>query len=217
MAFSGDLAFDPTSHSLSTSSGDPFRFSPPSGSILPAANYVRDLALYRPPLPETQRKGLEVEVDEQSERIQLVEPFPAWDGKDEVDCGLLIKVKGKCSKSTSPYKDIGFTQGMRIDLSPCVLVQRRIIFQQRAHGINTADTWRTSPVSHLHTLFHSPSVQPAYPFIVLFLFRRFFLLRLSGLYSENLLIGAVNAENGKTNSVRNVLTGRWDTVPNVAK
>lgn len=37
------------------------------------------------------------------------------------------------------------------------------------------------------------------------------------IFTENLLIGAVNAENDKTNCVKNTMTGEWDTVPNVAK
>ena len=97
MAFSGKLDFDPTSDLIPTSTGSAFRFSAPEGSVLPPEEYARDLALYCPPPKE--RQSLVVDVDPTSDRIQLVQPFAEWDGQDEKELEMLIKVKGKCSKS----------------------------------------------------------------------------------------------------------------------
>jgi aconitate hydratase len=99
MAFSGKLDFDPTSDNIPTPAGPSFRFSAPVGSVLPPKEYVRDLALYCPPLNPKEREHLVVDVDPESERIQLIQPFKGWEGVDEKEVGLLIKVKGKCSES----------------------------------------------------------------------------------------------------------------------
>jgi aconitate hydratase len=99
MAFSGNLSFDPTSDPIPTPSGSSFRFSAPIGSVLPPNEYVRDLELYCPPLRPEEREHLVVDVDPTSDRIQLVQPFKAWEGGDEKDLEMLIKVKGKCSES----------------------------------------------------------------------------------------------------------------------
>jgi len=96
MAFSGRLDFDPTTEAITTPSGDTFRFSSPKGSILPPKEYVRSLSLYAP--PPSDRDGLQVNVDPASDRIQLVEPFKPWDGADNVDLKMLMKVQGKCSE-----------------------------------------------------------------------------------------------------------------------
>jgi aconitate hydratase len=47
--------------------------------------------------PAEDGSGITVEVDPQSSRLQLLSPFPAWDGKDFDDLHLLVKAKGKCT------------------------------------------------------------------------------------------------------------------------
>lgn len=41
--------------------------------------------------------AVKVDVDQKSDRLQLLDPFEAWDGKDLTDLTVLIKVKGKCT------------------------------------------------------------------------------------------------------------------------
>jgi len=93
-----------------------------------------------------------VKVDPNSKRLQLLDPFPIWDGKDYNDLAILIKVKGKCTTD----------------------------------HISMAGPWLKYR-GHLDNI------------------------------SNNLLIGAINSENEKTNNVFNRLTGEYDAVPNVAR
>jgi aconitate hydratase len=47
--------------------------------------------------PPADASGVSVMVDPKSDRLQLLEPFPAWDGQDFVDLPVLMKAKGKCT------------------------------------------------------------------------------------------------------------------------
>lgn len=95
MAFAGDLRFDPTKDKLKGADGVEFSFSSPNGDELPEKGYDPGRDTYQPP-PE-QRQAISVQVDPKSDRLQLLQPFPAWDGKDANDLPILIKVKGKCT------------------------------------------------------------------------------------------------------------------------
>jgi aconitate hydratase len=97
MAFAGDLTFNPLTDSLPRPDGSSFRFTPPQGPSLPQRGYERTLELYGPP-PED-GSSVDLAVDPSSNRIQLIEPFDAWNGEDEQEVELLIKVRGKCSMS----------------------------------------------------------------------------------------------------------------------
>lgn len=92
MAFAGDLSFNPLIDTIPLPNGGTFRFSPPEGPALPAS-YNRTLEFYVGPTD----KNIEVKVDPSSHRLQLIKPFPAWDGKDAQAVDLLIKIRGKCS------------------------------------------------------------------------------------------------------------------------
>lgn len=108
MAFAGDLTFNPLTDSLPLPDGSNFRFTPPQGPSLPQRGYERTLELYAPP-PED-GSSVDLAVDPSSSRIQLIKPFDAWNGEDEQNLELLIKVRGKCSmsrKSVTPSKAPG--------------------------------------------------------------------------------------------------------------
>ena len=88
LAFAGRLDFDPRKDAI----GD-FRFSEPQGDSLPAQGFAAcDTGFIAPsegsPAPV---------IDPQSKRLQVLKPFPAWDGKDFIGLRLLIKTKGKCT------------------------------------------------------------------------------------------------------------------------
>ena len=96
MAFAGDLTFNPLTDSLKGTDGKVFKFNDPSGFELPPRGYDPGENTFQPP-PED-RMTVQVAVDPKSDRLQLLEPFKPWDGKQPTDCPVLIKVKGKCSK-----------------------------------------------------------------------------------------------------------------------
>ena len=150
LAFSGDLSFNPETDSLKKPDGTEFRFEPPTGDYLPAQGFDPGMDTYQPPAEDG--SGLTVKVDPESDRLQLLEPFNKWDGKDIEDATVLIKARGKCTTD----------------------------------HISMAGPWLKYR-GHLDNI------------------------------SNNMLIGATNDENGKENTVENVLSGGTGKVPDVAR
>ncbi|EPQ31103.1 uncharacterized protein PFL1_01292 [Pseudozyma flocculosa PF-1] len=95
MAFAGRLTFNPLTDSLKGADGKEFKFSDPSGKELPPRGYDAGENTFQAP-PED-RASIEVAVDPKSDRLQKLEPFKPWDGKNPTDCPVLIKAKGKCT------------------------------------------------------------------------------------------------------------------------
>ena len=92
-AFSGDLNFDPVHGTLKTADGKNLKFEPPQGDELPSKGFAKGEEGFVPPAQSGE--GLEVDIPPTSERLQLLKPFPKWDGKDFEKLPLLIKTKGK--------------------------------------------------------------------------------------------------------------------------
>src|SRR5256712_87015 len=93
VAFAGDLTFDPVHGALKTAAGKELKFEPPQGEELPAKGFARVEEGYVPPAEDGE--SLQVEIPPGSERLQLLRPFPRWDGKHFIKLPLLIKTKGK--------------------------------------------------------------------------------------------------------------------------
>ena len=144
----GDLSFNPETDTLVGKNGEEIQLRPPEGDDLPARGYDPGQETYQAPAGGS----VEVVVDPASQRLQLLEPFKAWDGKDIEEALVLIKAKGKCTTD----------------------------------HISMAGPWLKYR-GHLDNI------------------------------SNNMLIGAVNAENGEVNSVKNQLTGEYGGVPDTAR
>ena len=98
LAFTGDLGFDPTRDSLTTPNGEKFQFNAPSGDYLPPDGFDPGEDTYQAPASsQKERDGVSVDVDPESERIQLLQAFDKWDGNDINDAVVLIKARGKCT------------------------------------------------------------------------------------------------------------------------
>jgi aconitate hydratase len=95
LALAGRIDFDPRADTLTNGSGDEVRLAVGAGTELPAAGFESGLAGFVAP-PAT-GAGVEVAVSPTSERLQLLAPFPAWDGRDFVDLPVLMKAAGKCT------------------------------------------------------------------------------------------------------------------------
>ncbi len=93
MAFSGDLRFNPLKDTLKTKDGKDFKFAPPTGDELPKEGFVMTSEGYLAPAEDGSK--VEVIVAEDSERLQLLEPFKPWDGKDLENLVIILKAKGK--------------------------------------------------------------------------------------------------------------------------
>jgi len=97
MVLVGDLRFNPLTDPVTAPDGRKVKLSPPSAPELPSRGFAQGAAGYLPPKPLAGRQRLEVAIAPTSERLQRLEPFPAWDGKDFKTLPILIKVKGQCT------------------------------------------------------------------------------------------------------------------------
>ncbi|SEP21357.1 aconitase [Flavobacterium sp. CF108] len=150
MAIAGDLGFNPLTDTLINEDGEEVMLDAPTGDELPAKGFYAEDPGFQAPAADG--SGVQVVVNPASERLQLLAPFDAWDGKNITGAKLLIKAFGKCTTD----------------------------------HISMAGPW-------LRFRGHLDNI------------------------SNNMLIGAVNAFNQKTNSVKNQLTGEYDAVPAVAR
>ena len=146
LAIAGDLRFNPIKDTLTNDKGEQVKLDEPGGQELPPRGFAVEDAGYQAPAKDG--SSVNVVVDPNSKRLQLLAPFPAWEGTDLKELKLLIKAKGKCTTD----------------------------------HISMAGPWLKFR-GHLDNI------------------------------SNNLLIGAVNFYNDKTDSVKNQLTGEYGAVP----
>ena len=146
IAISGNLGFNPITDTLTNNKGEQVKLDPPVGDELPTKGFAVEDAGYQAPAADG--SGVEVLVSPTSHRLQLLDPFKAWEGTDLMGLKLLIKAKGKCTTD----------------------------------HISMAGPWLKFR-GHLDNI------------------------------SNNMLIGAVNYFNEKTDTVKNQLTGEYGPVP----
>lgn len=148
LTIAGDLCFNPLTDTLKTADGREVKLKEPEGTDFPPNGFdVKDKGYLAPT-----GGNIEVVINPESNRLQALKPFVAWDGKDLIDMPLLLKAEGKCTTD----------------------------------HISMAGPWLRFR-GHLENI------------------------------SDNMLMGAVNAFTGKTNSVLNQLTGEYEAVSAVAK
>jgi aconitate hydratase len=150
IAISGDLGFNPITDTLINDKGEAVKLDPPTGDELPAKGFAVEDAGYQ--APAVDGSSVNVAVSPTSDRLQLLDPFAAWEGTNLSGLKLLIKAKGKCTTD----------------------------------HISMAGPWLKYR-GHLDNI------------------------------SNNMLIGAVNFYNEKTDSVKNQLTGEYQSVPKVQR
>lgn len=146
LAIAGDLTFNPITDTLTNEKGEQVKLDEPSGQELPQRGFAVEDAGYQAPAADG--SGVQVVVDPASKRLQLLDPFSAWEGTDLKGLKLLIKAKGKCTTD----------------------------------HISMAGPWLKFR-GHLDNI------------------------------SNNMLIGAVNFFNEKTDLVKNQLNGEYGPVP----
>lgn len=146
MAIAGTISFNPLTDTLANASGEKVKLSEPTGYELPPKGFAVEDAGYQAPAADG--SNVQVVVSPDSNRLQLLSPFAAWEGTDLKGLKLLIKAKGKCTTD----------------------------------HISMAGPWLKFR-GHLDNI------------------------------SNNMLIGAINYFNDKTDSVKNQLTGEYGPVP----
>jgi aconitate hydratase len=92
IAIAGKLTFNPLKDTLVNSEGAPVMLAEPKGINFPPDGFSEGKGYQKP-----DKSSAEVIISPSSNRLQRLEPFPAWDGKEILNVPLLIKVKGKCT------------------------------------------------------------------------------------------------------------------------
>ncbi|MGM0620413.1 MAG: aconitate hydratase [Bacteroidota bacterium] len=95
IAISGRLDFDPINDTLTNEKGETIKLDPPTGFELPVKGFDVKDAGYQDPAEDGSK--VKVNVASDSDRLQLLEPFDPWDGKNITGAKLLIKALGKCT------------------------------------------------------------------------------------------------------------------------
>jgi aconitate hydratase A / 2-methylisocitrate dehydratase len=93
LAIAGTLEFDPVHGTMPGPDGRAFRFTPPEAEELPRDGFARGEEGHEAPPADGDR--VEIIVRPDSERLQVLKPFPRWDGRDFIDLPVLLKTKGK--------------------------------------------------------------------------------------------------------------------------
>ncbi|KKY36590.1 putative aconitate hydratase [Diaporthe ampelina] len=93
MTVAGSLSFNPLTDKLKDKDGKEFSLKPPTGDGLPTRGYDPGMDTYQ--APPADRTTVQVQVSPSSDRLQVLQPFNEWDGKDYIDTPILIKTQGK--------------------------------------------------------------------------------------------------------------------------
>ncbi|MEI8397705.1 MAG: aconitate hydratase [Actinomycetes bacterium] len=95
IALSGRLDFDPSVDTITAPDGSEVKLDAPRGDILPANGYNEGEDTFT--APPADGSGVTVAVSPTSDRLQLLNPFGAWNGKDYIGLPVLMKAQGKCT------------------------------------------------------------------------------------------------------------------------
>lgn len=95
VAISGRLDFNPITDTLTNENGEQVKLDEPKGTELPAKGFDVEDNGYQ--APSEDGSNVQVIVDPKSDRLQLLEPFQPWDGKNIEGAKVLIKAFGKCT------------------------------------------------------------------------------------------------------------------------
>ena len=95
IAIAGDLGFNPLTDTLTNNKGEQVKLDAPYGDELPKNGFDVENNGYQAPAVDGSK--VDVSVKKDSDRLQLLEPFSLWNGKNIMGAKLLIKAKGKCT------------------------------------------------------------------------------------------------------------------------
>ncbi len=93
LALAGTLDFDPVTDTIMNEAGTAIELAIPTSTVLPPSGFIQPSV---PQIPVAD-SSVEIEVSPTSKRLQLLTPFPSWDGEDYVELPIIAKAKGKCT------------------------------------------------------------------------------------------------------------------------
>ena len=95
-ALAGRLSFNPLTDTLTDTQGNAVKLDPPKPAPeVPETGFDPGQASYI--APPDDGSDIEIVVDPNSQRLQVMNPWPAWEGNDFTDMPVLMKVQGKCT------------------------------------------------------------------------------------------------------------------------
>ena len=145
IAISGRLDFNPMTDTLTNDKGEQVKLVEPKGFELPPKGFAVDDPGYQAPAGNSSE--VEVVVNPKSDRLQLLEPFAAWDGKDIEGLKLLIKAKGKCTTDhismAGPWLKY---RGHLENISQNLLIGAINYFNEKANAVKNQLTGEYVPV-----------------------------------------------------------------------
>jgi aconitate hydratase len=96
LSIGGKLSFNPLTDEITAQDGTKFKLLPPeTAPEVPKSGFVQGNDVYVSPASDPD--SVNVIIDDNSTRLQRLEPFPKWDGKDYLDLPIMVKAKGKCT------------------------------------------------------------------------------------------------------------------------
>jgi aconitate hydratase len=95
LTIAGRLDFDPANDTLTNEAGEEVRLTVGAGEELPADGFDPGEETFQ--APPADGSSVEVTVSPTSDRLQVLTPFPAWNGEDITDLAVLVKAQGKCT------------------------------------------------------------------------------------------------------------------------
>ncbi len=145
LVLAGDLTFNPITDFLTNSLGEQVKLAEPAGFDLPPGGFGSSDNGFQKPSKD--KSAVSVKIDPASDRLQILEPFPAWDGKDYKDLPLLIKAKGKCT--TDHISMAGFWlqyRGHLDNISNNYMIGAVNSFNNQTNSILNQNTGKYEPV-----------------------------------------------------------------------
>ncbi|WP_436415397.1 aconitate hydratase [Petrimonas sp.] len=95
LTIAGDLTFNPLTDTLPNAKGEQVKLAEPQGFEMPPKGFAVEDAGYQ--APSEDGSGIVIDINPNSNRLQKLQPFAPWNGKEYEELPLLIKVKGKCT------------------------------------------------------------------------------------------------------------------------
>ncbi len=156
LTIAGDLCFNPLTDTLLNDKGEEVKLPEPKGFEMPPRGYEVKDAGYLAPSTDA---AVEVVIDPHSNRLQKLEPFPAWDGKDYINLPLLIKVQGKCTTDHISMAGPWLRYRGHLDnISDNLLIGAVNSFNQQTNAVLDPETLEYMPVPALARKFKSKGV-----------------------------------------------------------
>ncbi|KUL15908.1 MAG: Aconitate hydratase, partial [Proteiniphilum sp. 51_7] len=156
LTIAGDLCFNPLTDTLLNDKGEEVKLPEPKGFEMPPRGYEVKDAGYLAPSADA---AVEVVIDPHSSRLQKLEPFPAWDGKDYINLPLLIKVQGKCTTDHISMAGPWLRYRGHLDnISDNMLIGAVNSFNQQTNAVLDPETLEYVPVPALARKFKSKGV-----------------------------------------------------------